>query len=139
MKFAYQLTDNKVKIIKGEIEAVYDNGISERVTIDFTYTGTDVGNDIVAKTSLLGNYPNPFNPVTNIAFSVKEAGKVTLEVYNLRGQLVKRLISGVVESGDQVVTWNGTNDSGKTVASGVYFYKMKAPNFTSTKKMILMK
>ena len=121
------------------LEAVYDDGMSELVTIDFTYIGADAGNNIIAKTELAGNYPNPFNPETNIAYSVKELGNMTLEIYNLRGQLVKRLIRGVVESGDHIISWNGTNDSGKTVASGVYLYKMKTLNFTSTKKMILMK
>jgi len=121
------------------VQAVYDDGESDIVTIEFTYMVTNADNDIIAKTELYGNYPNPFNPDTNIAFSVKEAGKVTLEIYNSRGQLVKTLINGVIESGDQIVTWNGTNDSSKNVASGVYFYKMKTENFTSTKKMILMK
>jgi len=121
------------------VQAVYDDGESDIVTIEFTYMVTNADNDIIAKTELYGNYPNPFNPDTNIGFSVKEAGKVTLEIYNSRGQLVKTLVNGVIESGDQIVTWNGTNDSSKTVASGVYFYKMKTENFISTKKMILMK
>ncbi|MFC1898454.1 two-component regulator propeller domain-containing protein [Candidatus Cloacimonadota bacterium] len=121
------------------VQAVYDDGESDIVTIEFTYMGTGVGNEIVAKTSLLDNYPNPFNPDTNIAFSVKEAGKVTLEVYNLRGQLVKTLVNDVDEAGDHIVVWNGTDNTNKKVSSGVYFYKMKTENFTSTKKMILMK
>ncbi|MFC1898455.1 T9SS type A sorting domain-containing protein [Candidatus Cloacimonadota bacterium] len=121
------------------VEAVYDNGASDLATIEFTYMGTGVGNGIVAKTSLLDNYPNPFNPETNIAFSVKEAGEVTLEVYNLRGQLVKTLVNDVDEAGDHIVVWNGTDNTNKKVSSGVYFYKMKTKNFTSTKKMILIK
>ncbi|MCF7919706.1 MAG: T9SS type A sorting domain-containing protein [Candidatus Cloacimonetes bacterium] len=121
------------------VMAVYDDGESDIVTIEFTYMGTNADDNIIAKTELTGNYPNPFNPDTNIAFSVQEAGKVTLEVYNLRGELVKTLINGVRESGDQIVSWNGSDDAGKTVASGVYFYTMKTGNFISTKKMILMK
>jgi flagellar hook assembly protein FlgD len=101
---------------------------------------SDVNNNTIGiTTALTGNYPNPFNPVTNIAYSIQEAGNVTLEVYNLRGQLVKTLVNDVRESGDHTATWTGKDDSGKSVASGVYFYKMKASNYTSTKKMILMK
>ena len=90
-------------------------------------------------TKLHSNYPNPFNPVTNISYSVKEAGNVTLEVYNIKGQLVKTLINDVREAGNFTTTWTGTDNSNKSVSSGVYFYKMKSGNYTSTKKMILMK
>ena len=121
------------------VQAIYDDGESDIVTIEFTYMGTNAGNNIIAKTELAGNYPNPFNPETNIAYSVKETGNVTLEIYNLRGQLVKTLVNDVNESGDHIVTWNGTDYTNKKVSSGVYFYKMKADKYVSTKKMILMK
>ena len=100
-------------------------------------TGTD---DLpVLRTELHSNYPNPFNPVTNIAYSVKEAGNVTLQVYNIKGQLVKTLVNDVREAGSFTTTWSGRDNSNKSVSSGVYFYKMKTGNYTSTKKMILMK
>jgi len=100
-------------------------------------TGT---NDLpVLITELHSNYPNPFNPITNIAYSVKEAGKVTLEVYNIKGQLVTTLINDVKETGNYSTTWNGTDNSNKSVSSGVYFYKMKSGKYTATRKMILMK
>ncbi len=94
---------------------------------------------VTAKTELLNNYPNPFNPETNIAFSIKEAGNVMIEVYNMKGQLVKTLINEHLDAAYHVVTWNGKDNSEKSVSSGVYFYKMKAEKYTSTKKMILMK
>ncbi|MCD6177020.1 MAG: carboxypeptidase regulatory-like domain-containing protein, partial [Candidatus Cloacimonetes bacterium] len=90
-------------------------------------------------TKLKNNYPNPFNPVTNIAFSIKEAGNVTLEIYNLRGQLVKTLINEAKETGEYTASWNGTDNSSKPVSSGVYLYKIKSGIYTNTKKMILMK
>jgi len=119
--------------------AVYDEGNSDLVEINFEYAGTSTNDIIVVKTQLNNNYPNPFNPVTNIAYSIKTAGNVTLEVYNIKGQLVKTLINEVRETGNYTTTWNGTDDAGKSLASGVYFYKMKASNYTATKKMILMK
>ncbi|MCF7794406.1 MAG: T9SS type A sorting domain-containing protein [Candidatus Cloacimonetes bacterium] len=93
----------------------------------------------VINTELSGNYPNPFNPDTNIAFSLKEAGHVTLEVYNIRGQLVKTLVNEVRETGFYLENWKGRDDSNKSVASGVYFYKMKSGDYHKSKKMLLIK
>ena len=121
------------------VEAVYDEGISDLVEITFLYEGTHAENVIIAATQLNNNYPNPFNPVTNISYSIIETGNVTLEVYNLRGQLVKTLVNDVKESGDYTASWDGTDNSDKSVSSSVYFYKMKSSNYTATKKMILMK
>ncbi len=106
--------------------------------VDFNlFTGS--GEIIVVATKLDNNYPNPFNPETRINFSIKEVGNVTIEVYNIRGQLVKILVDDLRETGIYTVIWNGTDNSNKSVSSGVYFYKMKAQNYNSTKKMILMK
>ncbi len=125
------------------VSAVYDEGDSDIVEITFTYTGTDAGDVVVAATQLNGNYPNPFNPVTTIGYSIKDAGNVTLEVYNLKGQLIKTLVNEVKETGSHTVIWNGSDNSNKSVSSGVYFYKMVSEGnigrYTSTKKMILMK
>ncbi len=101
------------------------------------------GEIIIVATKLGNNYPNPFNPVTNITYSIKETGNVTIEVYNMRGQLVKTLVNEVKETDDHTAVWNGTDNSNKSVSSGVYFYKMVSESnigrYTSTKKMILMK
>ncbi len=97
----------------------------------------DDGDDILPFTH--NNYPNPFNPVTNIAFSLSEAGFVTLEIYNIKGQKVKSLVNEKLDAGAHQVLWNGKEESGKSASSGVYFYKIKAGNFEQTKKMILLK
>jgi hypothetical protein len=120
------------------VVAVYDEGESDMVTVDFTYTGVGVSNDLVAANDLT-NYPNPFNPSTTIAFSVSAPGYVTLEVFNVKGEKVKTLIDGVLSVDDYTVTWNGVDERNKPVASGIYFYKMKSDNSVSTKKMVLMK
>ncbi len=90
-------------------------------------------------TVLNGNYPNPFNPTTTISYSVKKTGPVTIDIYNIRGQKVRSLVNDKVEAGSHVVTWEGDDNNGKTVSSGVYFYKMNAGSYTQTKKMMLMK
>ncbi len=93
----------------------------------------------VVKTELKGNYPNPFNPETTIRFSVKEAGPVSVEIYNLKGQLVKRLVNEEKTAGEHSVVWNGTDNNNRPVSSGVYFYRMNAGKYSSSKKMIMMK
>ncbi len=123
------------------VSAVYDDpGESAIVTINFTYSGTETNDALVAATILNGNYPNPFNPETTISFSVVQTSSlVNLEIYNLKGQKIKTLVNGTLSSGIHSVIWNGTDEKGKSVASGVYLYKMRTGNYVSTKKMILMK
>jgi hypothetical protein len=98
----------------------------------------DPGTPVVA-TELHGNFPNPFNPETTIRYSVKEASPVTIEIYNVKGQLVRTLVSEAKAAGNYNVTWNGRDNNGNAAASGVYFYKMNAGKYSSTKKMIMMK
>jgi urease beta subunit len=93
----------------------------------------------VLATELQGNYPNPFNPETTIRYSVKETVPVTIEVYNLKGQLVRTLVNEVKTAGNYSVAWNGRDSHNQPVSSGVYFYKMNAGKYSSTKKMIMMK
>jgi len=88
---------------------------------------------------LRNNYPNPFNPTTNISFSLNEPSNVNLTVYNIKGEKVRTLVNSEMDADTHTVVWNGMDDNSKPVASGIYFYKMKAQNYTSTKKMILMK
>ncbi len=90
-------------------------------------------------TMLGGNYPNPFNPETRIAFSTKENGPVSIDIFNVKGQKVRSLVNENMEAGNHTVVWNGQNDNGKKVASGLFFYRMKSGKYSSTKKMILMK
>jgi hypothetical protein len=109
---------------------------------DVTITGSVSNEDGVAPVyanELKGNYPNPFNPETNIRFSLKEAAKVSIEIYNVKGQLVRKLVNDVRDAGDHAVVWNGVDNNGRAVSSGVYYYKMSTGKYSSTKKMILMK
>ena len=85
------------------------------------------------------NYPNPFNPETTISFDLPQRNKVELVVYNLKGQKVKSLINEKMDMGVHKIIWNGTNNQGKEVASGVYYYRLSSGNYTKTNKMVLMK
>lgn len=94
-------------------------------------------------TQLIGNYPNPFNPSTSVSFSVATPSEVSIDIYNVKGQLVKNLYDSFVPS-NRVnqridVLWNGKDNNGQAVASGVYYTKMIAGKHTEFKKMLLMK
>ena len=90
-------------------------------------------------TALGRNHPNPFNPVTNISYSLEESMPVDIVIYNIRGQLIKHLLSDTKSAGAHQVAWDGRDDFGKNVASGIYFYRMTAGSYHNMHKMILMK
>jgi hypothetical protein len=109
-------------------------------TVTRPATGTAVENVGIApqEFSLLQNYPNPFNPSTRIQYSLEKAGMVSLKVYNLLGLEVATLMNGRQEAGSYTVPF-GINKGTFGLSSGVYFYRLKAGSFVSTKKLILMK
>ena len=97
-------------------------------------------NNITPVAETLSNFPNPFNPSTNIVFSVKDnIAKTTLIIYNQRGQKVKTLLNKPMQFGSNEIVWNGIDDNGNELASGVYFVKMNNGNYVQSNKMILMK
>jgi hypothetical protein len=90
-------------------------------------------------TELFGNYPNPFNPSTTIAYQLHKPAKVKIDVFNVIGQKVKTLVDAPQKIGSYKVNWNSVNDAGSKVSSGIYFYRLKADDFTQVKKMILLR
>ncbi|HNS84077.1 MAG TPA: C25 family cysteine peptidase [Candidatus Cloacimonas sp.] len=90
-------------------------------------------------TKLLNNYPNPFNPETNIRFTLQETAPAKLYVYNIKGQLVKKLIDEILPSGMHQIVWNGKDSNNRNVASGMYFYLLESKNYSCMKKMLLLK
>jgi hypothetical protein len=99
----------------------------------------DAGNLIPTEYALHQNYPNPFNPTTTIKYDLKQTSEVSLKIYNLLGQEVRTLVNASEEAGFKNVVWDGLNNSGQRVASGVYIYHIQAGNFIEARKMILMK
>lgn len=91
------------------------------------------------KFGLEQNYPNPFNPETVIKFSVPQDSWVSLKVFNLLGQVVTTLVDEQKSAGEYAVQWNGKNEQNQDVASGVYFYRIKADNYESVKRMTLLR
>jgi hypothetical protein len=122
------------------------NGVSDRAqflasSLAWLGTGTNqptpVGSAPV--NSLAQNYPNPFNPQTTIAFSLKSRGVVTLAIYNVAGERVRTLADEAFAAGAHTKVWDGRNDAGSPVSSGIYFYRLTAPGFSQTRKMVLLK
>lgn len=102
----------------------------------------DVGDDtdgLPVAYHLSQNYPNPFNPSTSIAFSLPKRTQVSLEVYNVMGQLVGTPADGEYPAGEHVVEWDGRDSEGNPVATGVYLYRLTTSDFVQTRKMVLVK
>jgi sugar lactone lactonase YvrE len=85
------------------------------------------------------NYPNPFNPETKISYRLKDAGDVRLTIFNLRGQEVRTLVSSSMIAGNHSVVWNGRNDAGQVVPSGIYLYRLQVSGFVETRKLTLVR
>ena len=99
---------------------------------------------IPEETALLANYPNPFNPETWIPYQLAESAEVTLTIYDMNGQLVRRLAvghqaGGMYRSRSRAVYWDGRNQLGESVASGLYFYTLTAGEFSATRRMLILK
>jgi hypothetical protein len=108
----------------------------------YCFTDVEEDEDQTARPSVFSlddNYPNPFNPETNIGYFVPRACQVRLEVFNLLGQKIRTLVNEHQTAGSREVSWDGRNEAGEQVASGVYFYKLQAEDFTQTKKMVLIR
>jgi hypothetical protein len=95
--------------------------------------------EIPAVTALAGNFPNPFNPVTRVSFSLKKKGHVSMRVYDVSGRLVRVLVDEVREAGAYEVVWDGLNNGGRATASGIYFCRMEADDYQRTVKMVLLR
>jgi len=85
------------------------------------------------------NYPNPFNSVTHIRFGLKEGVEVSLKIFDVTGREVKSLVRERQKAGYYSIIWDGTNNSGVSVSSGMYFYKIKAGDFIKSQKLVLVK
>ena len=123
------------------ITSVFEEGESEpsdsiEVNIDFT----DVSETLIPVSTLLtGNFPNPFNPSTEINFQLSEQSNIEIIVYNIKGQEVKTLINTTMNAGYHKVEWQGRDKFGNSVSSGIYFYSMKTADYSRIKKMIMLK
>jgi len=119
----------------------YQAKVRELETLYSFYPKTQDENisSIPDKLIVHSNYPNPFNPTTTISFSIPNKNKVELSIYNMKGQKVKTLLNTRLEKGEHFVVWNGKDKNNKSVASGLYFYKLTSGKEVAVKKMLLLK
>lgn len=120
------------------------NIIPDNTSLGYTFDATAVAggmNNLPSEFSLSQNFPNPFNPRTTIEYSVKEPGYVRIQIYNIRGELVKNLVDRKIStSGQQApVSWDATNDWGMQVASGFYIYRLESGGKITTRRMQLVR
>jgi len=109
------------------------------VVLNVTNGDDNDSSELPEAVTLNGNYPNPFNPETEIKFQLPDNTEINLSVYNLKGQLVRILMDNYLPSGSHSVIWDGKTNNGEMVGSGVYFYKLTAGETSETRKMILLK
>ena len=108
--------------------------------ICLTGTPTSTPEDVPqSRSDLNQNYPNPFNPTTTIDFHLASAGKTVMSIYDVRGSLVRTLLNETLSAGSHSIVWDGTDNSGRKVASGSYFYQLETNDRLMTKKSLLIK
>jgi len=134
-------TENKA----GEASPVLKQGgnFGDFLTVISSLTGstTSVGKEDFhpSEFALQQNYPNPFNPVTNISFTLASAGKTVVNIYDVRGRNIRTLVDGILAGGNHEISWNGKNNNGITVKSGMYLLSLKSGNQRKFVKMTLVK
>lgn len=144
-KDSYVLTDIESSYTyQIKIAAVYDGVYLESRVYEVLASELSADEEHIAfipeQSSLVGNYPNPFNPDTKILFNLDRPADVTIEIYNIRGQLVRKLIDGDhYRQGLHRIIWNGKDDSGQEAAGGIYLYRLTTPETTDVRKMIMLK
>ena len=103
------------------------------------YDAITVNLNTKTQAELIGNYPNPFNPTTNIKFYIPATENVTIKIYDILGRVVTTLLNKQADAGYHIVYWNGRDAYGKQAASGMYIYRLQANGFVQTKKMLMLK
>ena len=136
--------NRRVRAAVTEIEGKADTNPDLRFVANLLRRWLTVSGTILTETRLYPNFPNPFNPETWIPYRLAEAVEVHISIYDVKGQPVRELPIGFREAGSytsqsEAVYWNGRNDIGQLVTSGVYFYTLRAGDFSDTRKMLILK
>jgi len=101
---------------------------------------TEIGGKKLQSFRLEQNYPNPFNPSTIISYSLPQASEINIIIYNMLGQKIRSLVGKIKQAaGTHTTQWDGRDDAGKQVASGIYIYRMRAGDFVQSRKLMLLR
>ena len=128
-----------VNLNNGKTVSIAVTDIQKLLFTNLTEINDTANQQPVQTFQLLNNYPNPFNPTTTIEYQIPENSTVTVSVFDINGKLVKNLVKAEQNAGLHQIAWDGTNQNGIKVASGIYIYLVKAGNLSSSKTMILLK
>lgn len=132
--------DHSLMFIHNDADGQLKADAPELSGLSVTLSGKEGGTIMLPKEfALRQNAPNPFNPTTSIAYDLPKATNVRLDIFNVLGQKVVTLVDGFQNAGTQNVIWDGRDQSGSSVASGIYFYRISAGDFSATKKMMMLK
>lgn len=123
----------------GSLNSSAYSGGSGYIPTDIEKENPQSNANLIKTFELYQNYPNPFNPTTTIKYQLPRASQVKIEIYNILGQKVRTLVNKKQKPGKYEVVWNGRNDTGTRVGSGMYLYYMRAGDFTDVKKMLLLR
>ena len=121
------------------ISTVQSSNGSYNLTLDASSVSTVDEKMIPMDFALHSNFPNPFNPTTTIKYDLPENGSVSLMIYDIMGREIRHLVNETQNAGFKAIMWDGTNNYGHQVGTGMYLYQIKAGSFVQTRKMILMK
>jgi hypothetical protein len=121
-----------------EVRAVVSDGYDED-SVTWSVTQTGINENIPLSTKLYQNYPNPFNPSTVIRFDISTGSFASLNIFNSRGQNVRSLLDSNLKPGSYSVAWDGKDDNGGVLSSGIYYYTLRSENYTKTNKMLMFK
>ena len=116
--------------------------VFEEAVIKLTVTeqlSSSIDNPVPQQFAVYQNYPNPFNPITKLVYDIPEETSVSVNIYNMMGKVVKTLVNQSENRGRKVIEWDATDNNGNKVSSGMYFYSIQTPEFSQTKKMLLLK
>ncbi len=134
------LNDGRIFISGGSSDRTNFNPVNNTILITPPEGVTSIDDLHIAQiTKLQNNYPNPFNPQTNISFTLEKPQHITLEIYNMRGQRITTLANKKYPAGNHEVVWNGKDYNRQRVSSGVYYYQMITPSHREVKRMVLLK
>jgi len=131
--------ENSINDSLSVIQTADSANTEESIGVNSQYSDENMIEDVVPRTPVLNqNYPNPFNPSTDITFSLISQEQVSLSVFNLLGQNVRMLVEEVMGEGFHKVHWDGRDDLGRRVPGGIYFCRIKAGNWSATRKMVAL-
>jgi hypothetical protein len=128
--------------VEYQIRTTYPDGqvaMSAPFTVEIDFNADDLHSGLPTVFALYPNFPNPFNPETQIRLDVPLSTTAQLQVFDIQGRLVRTLLDGSISAGAHMLSWNGRDDAGQAVGSGVYFYRFRSAQYTASHKMLLVK